>query len=50
MLCVTPRELLRNELHKPGQLRLLAPDEVVQELLLRLDVLCHMLPATTRIS
>ena len=43
MLGVTPRELLCNELHIPGELRLLAANELVQELLLRQHVLHHLL-------
>lgn len=50
MLGVTPRELLCNELHIPGELRLLAPDELVQELLLRQDVLYHLLHMRRRIT
>ena len=53
MLSVTPRELLGNELHKPGELRLLAPNEMVQELLLRQDILRNLLhntPADAEIS
>ncbi len=50
MLGVTPRELLCNELHIPGELRLLAPDELVQELLLRQDILHHLLHTSRRIT
>lgn len=47
MLGITPRELLGNELHKPRELRLLAPNEVVQELLLRQNILCDLLHTST---